>query len=206
MSDPARRACSRALVLASSSAYRRALLERLCLPFEVASPEVDETPQPGEPPTTLVVRLARAKAGALADRYPDALILGSDQIAAIDEHLLGKPGNREAAARQLARVGGRTVRFHTAVALLDSASSRTEDRIVSCEVVFRRLTPAQIDAYLETEQPYDCAGSFKSERLGIALCERIKSDDPTALVGLPLIAVVGLLFDHGLDVLRPSPG
>ena len=192
-------------MLASSSAYRRALLERLGLPFEAVSPEIDERRQPDEAPAELVTRLAVEKAQALAARFPDALIIGSDQVAALDGSIIGKPGTREAAARQLAAASGRCLRFFTGVAVQDSANGRTDSRIVTCDVAFRTLTPAQIEAYLEHERPYDCAGSFKSELLGIALCESITSDDPTALVGLPLIAVVELLAGHGLDVLLASP-
>ncbi|MBI5614761.1 MAG: septum formation inhibitor Maf [Gammaproteobacteria bacterium] len=199
------RPCARTLVLASSSAYRRALLERLRLPFESASPDVDESRLAGETPAALVERLAALKARALAGRFPDALIIGSDQVAAVDGHVVGKPGDHATAARQLALASGRTLRFHTGVAVLDSRTGRCAGRLVTCDVAFRTLSPEQIEAYLAAEQPYDCAGSFKSELLGTALCTRITSDDPSALVGLPLIAVVDLFADHGLDVLLPSP-
>jgi septum formation protein len=199
------RPCTRTLVLASSSAYRRALLERLRLPFESASPDVDETRLPGETPAALVERLAVLKARALAGRYPDALIIGSDQVASFDGHVVGKPGDHATATRQLALASGRTLRFYTGVAVLDSRTGHCAARVVTCDVAFRTLSPKQIEAYLDAEHPYDCAGSFKSELLGTALCARITSDDPSALVGLPLIAVVELFADHGLDVLLPSP-
>ena len=189
------------LVLASTSRFRRALLEKLGLPFVTLSPNVDETPQPDETPRQLVQRLAEAKARAAASAHPRALIIGSDQVACIDGAILGKPGSRERAVEQLARASGRTVIFYTGVCLLNSASERIH---VACEpfhVHFRTLEPSQIQAYLEREQPYDCAGSFKSEGLGIALFRQLEGEDPNALIGLPMIRLVEMLAEEGVDVL-----
>ena len=188
------------LVLASTSRYRRELLARLQIPFEVVGPEVDEHPFPGEPAATRALRLAEAKARAGAAHFPTALILGSDQVAEIDGERLDKPGGRARAREQLLLASGRDVVFHTAVTLVTSASGHAESRLVPTEVRFRRLTAAEIDRYLDKEQPYDCAGSAKSEALGIALLDEIKGTDPTALIGLPLIAVTQLLRDAGLPV------
>ena len=188
------------LVLASTSPYRRELLERLALPFEVAAPQVAESRLPGEPPEALSERLARAKALAVAARFPDALIIGSDQAAVCDGELLGKPGTRENAVRQLTRLSGREAVFHTALCVHASATGLTKLRSVPCRVRFRVLDAARIERYLALERPYDCAGSAKAEGLGIALIERMQGDDPTALMGLPLIALVDLLHDFGLDV------
>ena len=193
-----------ALVLASSSAYRRELLTRLGLPFEWAAPDVDETRQAGEPPAALVRRLALAKARALAARFPRALVLGSDQVAVIDGQVLGKPGTAERAVAQLGAAAGRTVDFLTSVCLLDTASGDYRLEVVPCAVRFRRLSRTQIEAYVAREQPLDCAGSFKSEGLGIALFEALQTPDPTALVGLPLTSVTRLLAAAGLDVLSPA--
>jgi len=192
------------LLLASASPYRRALLERLRLPFVWAAPEVDETPAPGEAPLALCRRLALAKATALAPRYPCHLIIGSDQVAVCDGVLHGKPGSAAAAIAQLTAAAGRRVRFLTALALLDSASGRSTLEVVPCDVVFRPLNAAQIAAYVAAEAPLDCAGSFKAEALGIALIERLECVDPTALTGLPLIALCGLLARAGLEVLTSA--
>ena len=189
------------LVLASTSAYRRALLSRLQLEFDTFAPHLDETPLTGEPPEATALRLAHAKARAAAALYPTALIIGSDQVAELDGVRLDKPGNRERAQEQLRRISGHEVVFHTAVCLLRAQTGQTQDRVVPTRVRFRPLTPSQISAYLDREQPYDCAGSAKSEGLGIALLERIQGDDPTALIGLPLIAVVTLLRDAGINAL-----
>ena len=189
------------LVLASGSRYRRALLERLGHPFEVDAADVDETPLAGETPAVTASRLAIAKARAVAARRCDALVIGSDQVAHVDGAALGKPGSHEAAVAQLTRLSGRRIVFHTAVALIDAASKRCQLRQVDVASTFRRLTPRAIDGYLRREQPYDCAGAVKSEALGIALFERIESDDPTALIGLPLIALVDMLTLEGIDVL-----
>ena len=189
------------LVLASTSRYRRELLGRLRLPFDVARPETDETPLPGEAPAALASRLAEAKAAAVARLAPDAWVLGSDQVAELDGAPVGKPGGREAAIAQLASMSGRTIAFHTGVGLLrggkggdDAATLWAAD---VTRVRFRRLDPAEIARYVDAEQPFDCAGSFKSEGLGIALFDGIESSDPTALVGLPLIATARLLRQAG---------
>ena len=187
------------LVLASTSRYRRDLLERLRLPFDVARPEVDETPLAGEAPRALAVRLAEAKARAVAARAGDAWALGSDQVANLGGEPLGKPGQRDAAIRQLRAMSGRSVRFHTALCLAH-ADGRAFSAIDLTEVRFRSLGEAEIARYVDAEQPFDCAGSFKSEGLGIALFEAIENHDPTALVGLPLIALSGLLRDAGYAV------
>jgi septum formation protein len=191
----------RRVVLASTSRYRQGLLERLGMPFECADPEVGEAALPGEAPVATARRLAEAKARAVAIRFPDSLVIGSDQVASCEGARLGKPGSHENAVRQLTRVSGKTALFDTAVALLDTKSSRLEARVVPCRVTFRSLSAAQIDRYLRLEQPYDCAGSAKAEGLGIALIERMETEDPTSLVGLPLIALCELLRDAGFDVL-----
>jgi len=189
------------LVLASTSTYRRELLTRLQLEFETFAPEVDEAPLNGELPEATAIRLAQAKARAGAALYPAAVIIGSDQVAALNGVRLGKPGSRERAQEQLERASGQCVVFHTAVAVLQAQTGRMRDCLVPTRVRFRALTPSQISAYLDREQPYDCAGSAKSEGLGIALLEQIQGDDPTALIGLPLIALVSLLNDAGLRAL-----
>ncbi|MEW5863241.1 MAG: nucleoside triphosphate pyrophosphatase [Pseudomonadota bacterium] len=191
----------RRLVLASTSPYRAALLRRLGLPFEQAVPGVEEAARPGESPSATATRLAILKARAVAARLADALVIGSDQVASCEGTVLEKPGDRENARRQLAFLSGKTASFDTAVALLDSASGFVRSRVVPCRVTFRTLTPKQIEAYLEREQPYDCAGSAKSEGLGIALIARIETDDPTALVGLPLVTLTDLLAQAGMPVL-----
>jgi 7-methyl-GTP pyrophosphatase len=188
------------LVLASTSRYRRALLERLGVPFSVAHPDVPEHRLPAEDAEAMAVRLARAKALAVAQNFPSALIIGSDQVAECDGRLLGKPGDHVRAAAQLRSLSGREAVFHTAVCVHDARRAITLERLVPSRVRFRALDDAVIERYLRREQPYDCAGSAKSEGLGIALIERIEADDPTALIGLPLIALVGLLREHGLDV------
>ena len=192
------------LVLTSSSPYRRALLERLGVPFTWQAPEVDERPRPDESPHHLVRRLALTKARALASHFPSSLLIGSDQVAAIDGTLRGKPGSREHAIAQLTAASGRSVRFLTSVCVLDSSYARYELEVVPCEVRFRHLRAAQIAQYIDREQPLDCAGSFRCEGLGIALFEAIDGEDTTALIGLPLIALVGMLTRAGLDVLAPA--
>ena len=190
----------RRIILASTSKYRRALLERLGIGFECADPLTDETPRPAEAKAITAVRLAKAKARAVAADFPDALIIGSDQVASCDDARLEKPGNHENAVRQLTAMSGRTARFDTAVALLDSASGKMGVKVVACDVTFRQLSAQQIERYLRIEQPYDCAGSAKVEGLGIALIERIETEDPTSLIGLPLIALTQLLADAGAPV------
>jgi septum formation protein len=188
----------RRLVLASSSKYRKALLERLGLAFEVAAPAVDERMLPEEAPAATALRLSILKARALEKRFGDALIIGSDQVAALGSDRLDKPGEHANAVRQLRRLSGKAADFHTAVSLLDARSKNLQSRVVPCRVTFRRLDDARIEAYLRREQPYDCAGSAKAEGLGIALIARLETDDPTSLVGLPLIALTEMLERAGL--------
>lgn len=190
----------RALVLGSTSRYRRELLERLRQPFEVLAPEVDETPLAGEAPAALAQRLALAKARAVAAQRPDAIVIGSDQVADLDGEPLGKPGNHERAVAQLRRMSGQTVLFQTALAVVCLETGFEASELAVVKVVFRQLDDATIERYLRAEQPYDCAGSAKSEGLGIALLERIDNDDPTALIGLPLIHTARLLRQAGLQL------
>ncbi|MBX3609112.1 MAG: septum formation inhibitor Maf [Hydrogenophaga sp.] len=189
---------SRALVLGSTSRYRRELLSRLGLPFEVAAPDVDETTLPAETPAALATRLALAKARAVAQRHPEAIVIGSDQVADLDGVPLGKPGTHARAVEQLRRMRGRTVVFQTALAVACQATGFEAHDLAAVHVRFRDLSDAEIERYLLAEQPYDCAGSAKSEGLGIALLDRIDSDDPTALIGLPLIRTCRLLREAGL--------
>ena len=191
----------RLLILGSTSRYRRELLERLRLPFEVASPDVDETPRAGEAPAALAARLALAKARAVAAAHPNAVVIGSDQVADLDGEPIGKPGTHERAVEQLRRMRGRSVVFHTAVAVVCEASGFAGSALAPVTVRFRDLTDVEIEHYLRTEQPYDCAGSAKCETLGIALLDAIDSEDPTALVGLPLIRTCALLRAAGIDPL-----
>jgi len=190
------------LVLASSSAYRRELLSRLRLPFDVAVPDIDESPLPGETPSATALRLAREKAAAVALRLPGRIVIGSDQVATLDELQIGKPGNHQAALAQLQLMRGREVVFHTALCVWDgrqadpAAAAQVAD--IQTVVTFRDLPDAELDAYLRIEQPYDCAGSAKNEGLGIAILERIASSDPSALTGLPLIALTGMLRNIGV--------
>lgn len=192
------------LILASTSPYRRELLARLHMPFEIASPGVDESPRPGELPGELVVRLARAKAAAIATHAPDAIVIGADQIAVLGDAALSKPGTHENAVAQLRAMRGRRVSFLTAVAVARGATGMTGVRMVPTEVHFREFDDATIEAYLRAERPYDCAGSAKIEALGIALVRRLEGEDPTALIGLPLIALVDLLAEFGVPVLSPA--
>ncbi|MBY4947095.1 Maf-like protein [Cupriavidus respiraculi] len=185
------------LVLGSSSRYRRELLERLRIPFEVASPDIDETPLAGEAPHETALRLSRRKAEAIAARHPGALVIGSDQVATLDGAQIGKPGSHDRALAQLQLMRGRTVIFHSALCLLDSRDGRAQTADVQTRVTFRDLPDSELQAYLHAEQPYDVAGSAKSEGLGIALLSRVESDDPTALVGLPLIALTTMLRQAG---------
>ena len=191
----------RPLILGSTSRYRRELLERLHLPFEVQAPQVDDTPLPGEPPETLARRLALAKARAVAARHPQAVVIGSDQVADLAGEPLGKPGTHARAVEQLQRMRGRTVIFQTALSVVCQASGFEMSDLAAVQVRFRALTDAEIETYLRLEEPYDCAGSAKSEGLGIALLESIDNDDPTALIGLPLIRTARLLRAAGLPLL-----
>ncbi|MGH8496037.1 MAG: Maf family protein [Gammaproteobacteria bacterium] len=188
------------LVLASGSPYRRVLLERLRVPFEWHAPEIDESARPGEAPREHAGRLAHAKATALRTRFPHAWLIGSDQVAVCNGDVLGKPGSAERARRQLAAVSGRSVRFLTAVCLVDADSGAAQAHVDETTVKLRELSPAQIERYVRLDQPFDCAGSFRAESLGIALFERNDSSDPTALVGLPLIWLAGALSRAGFEV------
>ena len=189
------------LVLASSSRYRRALLGRLGIPFSVADPEVVEGARPGEAPEGTARRLAEAKSLAVASRFRDALIIGCDQVAVGNGEVLGKPGTRENAVRQLRALSGSEAVFYTAVCVHNTSVGRSSIRVVPCRVTFRKLDDGTIDRYLAREQPYDCAGSAKAEGLGIALIAKMEGEDPSALIGLPLIALVDLLQEQGLNVL-----
>lgn len=191
----------RRLILASTSPFRRDLLARLNLPFDVRAPDADETPLAGEDAPALVARLAELKAGAVARLEPAALVIGSDQAAVLDGKIVGKPGNHEQATVQLRSASGRTVTFYTGLCLLDSVSGQRQIAVESFRVVFRTLAPAWIESYLRREQPYNCAGSFKSEGLGIALFERLEGDDPSSLIGLPLIRLTRMLEAAGVAVL-----
>ena len=196
---------ARSLVLGSTSPYRRELLQRLRIPFDVAAPDVDETPHAGETPRVLAQRLAQAKAIAVAHRFPQAVVIGSDQVADLKGVPLGKPGTHEKAVAQLRQMRGQTVVFHTAVSVVCSETGFEESSLASVNVTFRDLTDLEIENYLRAEQPYDCAGSAKSEGLGIALLTSIDSDDPTALVGLPLIRTCQMLRAAGIELLTPTP-
>ena len=189
------------LVLASTSIYRKELLERLGLPFVTATPEVEETPLDGETPAGMVRRLAEAKARAAANQYPDALIIGSDQVAVVDGQILGKPGAHERAAAQLRQASGKRLEFLTGLCLFNSRTESAQLDVVPFGVVFRVLSDSEIENYLRREQPYHCAGAFKSEALGIALCERFYGDDPSALIGLPLIRLIRMLKQEGVAVI-----
>ncbi|MGB9990906.1 Maf-like protein [Pseudoduganella rhizocola] len=188
-----------ALILASSSAYRRELLSRLQLPFTADVPDIDESPLPGESPSATALRLAREKAAAVAGRHPGSLVIGSDQVATLDHLQIGKPGSHANALAQLQLMRGREVVFHTALCLWDGRDGSHQVEDIQTVVKFRDLPDAELDAYLRIEQPYDCAGSAKNEALGIAILERIDSSDPTALTGLPLIALTGMLRKAGIQ-------
>jgi len=192
------------LILASGSAYRRQLLERLQLPFEVMIPDVDESALPGEAPETTALRLARVKAEAVAARAPGSIVIGSDQVATLDGAQIGKPGNHANALAQLQTMRGRQVVFHTALCVVDGRAAGGAVQLDNIQTVvsFRDLPDRELDAYLRIEQPYDCAGSAKNEGLGIAILERIDSKDPTALTGLPLIALTGMLRKLGVGFFR----
>ena len=186
------------LVLASTSAYRRELLQRFNLPFEVARPDIDESPLPGEHPRSTAERLAIEKARAVAGNFADALIIGSDQVAAMGDIRFGKPGTVERAVAQLKQMSGQTVIFHTALALLNTTTGEAQIDVVPTEVRFRTLSDDEIVRYVEKERPLDCAGSAKSEGLGITLLDALSGDDPNALVGLPLIALARMLRNEGV--------
>lgn len=189
------------LVLASTSPFRKTILEKLAIPFATASPNVDEAALPGEIPEQLVGRLAEAKARSVAQQYPEALIIGSDQVAVVDGQILGKPGNHNNAVAQLKRASGKRVSFLTGLCLYNPRSDRAQVDVIPFSVSFRPLSTAQIENYLKKEKPYDCAGSFKSEGLGIALFDRLEGDDPNSLIGLPLIRLIRMLESEGLPVL-----
>ena len=189
------------LVLGSTSPFRRQLLEKLGLPFETASPETDETPLDGETPEQLVARLAEAKARAVAAQYTGALIIGSDQVAVNGGEILGKPHTHEVAMQQLRNASGKHVRFLTGLCLYNAANDKAQVEVVPFDVVFRELNDEMIDNYLKAEQPYNCAGSFKSEAMGIALFEKLEGEDPNTLIGLPLIRLVRMLEVEGVRVI-----
>lgn len=191
----------RPLILASTSPYRRELLQRLGLPFAVANPQTDETRLPGEAPEALALRLSEAKARAVAASHPDALIIGSDQVAVMDGQVFGKPGTHPRAVAQLQALSGKTVNFYTGLCLLDAASGNVQLRGIPTLVTFRTLSDAEIENYLQREQPYNCAGAAKSEGLGIALLRKLEGEDPNALIGLPLIALCDMLRNAGVDIL-----
>jgi septum formation protein len=195
-----------ALILASTSRYRRELLERLRLPFTVLAPQVDETPRDGERPAALAQRLALAKADAVAALHPQAVVIGADQVADLDGRPIGKPGDHPRAVAQLRAMSGRSVVFHTSVAVRRADTGYARVLVAPVQVQFRPLCDPEIERYLRAEQPYDCAGSAKAETLGIALLAAIRSDDPTALIGLPLIRTCTLLREAGLDPLGEDLG
>lgn len=195
---------NRKLILGSTSAYRRELLERLRIPFSTESPHVDETPLPGEHPAALARRLALAKAQAVAARFPGCVVIGSDQVADLNGLALGKPGNHIRAVEQLRQMRGKTVIFQTAVAVVCLESGFCQEALAPVKVTFRELDDVEIESYLRAEQPYDCAGSAKSEGLGITLLSAIENDDPTALVGLPLIRTSQMLRAAGMDLLHTT--
>ena len=185
------------LVLGSTSPFRKDILNKLGLPFETAAPDIDESPIENETPEQLVTRLAEQKARAVGVAYPNHLIIGSDQVAVIDGEILGKPHTHERAVEQLTNASGKTVRFHTGLCLFNSATNTVQCEAVPFDVVFRKLTASQIENYLQKEKPYKCAGSFKSEALGITLFEKLVGDDPNTLIGLPLIRLVAMLENEG---------
>ena len=188
------------LVLASTSRYRRELLARLCIPFETAAPDVDESPAAGETPSELALRLACAKTRAVQAAHPDALIIGCDQVAAVGATLLNKPGSHDKAAEQLTLMSGQPVLFYTALCLLNARTARQQVVIAPVTVYMRKLTRAQIERYLHAEHPYDCAGSARIEGLGITLVAKLAGDDPNALIGLPLIELCEMLRNEGIDL------
>jgi len=192
------------LILGSSSPFRAALLAKIGLPFDTASPDIDENRLDGEQPTELVKRLSELKARKIAEKHPNALIIGSDQVAVLDNEVLGKPGNYDNAMKQLMAASGKTVTFLTGLALFNSQTNTMQSLVEPFEVRFKELSKQQIDFYLQQEQPYQCAGSFKSEGFGISLFSKLKGNDPNSLVGLPLIQLISLLDAEGIDVLQPN--
>ncbi len=188
------------LILASSSPYRRELLERLSLGFICESPDIDESAQAGEPAEDMVKRLARQKAEKIAEKYQDAIVIGSDQCLVLNNEILGKPGTHDVAVSQLSRLSGQTVEFLTGLCVINSATEVARTDCISFRVTFRRLSPEEIIRYLDIERPYQCAGSFRSERLGIALLEKMEGTDPTALIGLPLIRLSEMLRAQGIKI------
>ena len=192
---------SRQLVLASTSPYRKELLARLCVDFTTAAPNVDETPRPGETADATSLRLAIAKARVLADQFPDSLIIGSDQVALLNGEQLGKPGTHERAVAQLKAMRGQALVFHTALCLYNTATGSTQTAIDETRVVMREYSDEEIEAYLQREKPYNCAGSAKTEGLGVAMIARIENNDPTAIIGLPLIELVTMLNNEGFAIL-----
>lgn len=189
------------LVLASGSRFRKELLERLGLPFTISLPDIDETPRPGEAPADTALRLAEAKARAVAGRFPSALIIGSDQVANFEGKVIGKPVDRADGLMQLKSMRGRTIVFHTALVLLNTVSGHCQRALIDVSSTFRSLDDRALEAYIDRDRPYDCAGSVKAESLGIALFTRIGSDDPTALIGLPLIRLTDMLIAEGVHPL-----
>jgi septum formation protein len=196
------------IILGSSSQYRKELLARLHFPFEVAAPDIDETPHAGEAPQDTALRLAYAKAAAIGAKHPDAIVISSDQVATLDNEQIGKPGTHENALKQLQKMRGRLVTFHTALCVWDGRKSEPAKNAqvanVQTFVTFRNLPDEELDAYLRIEQPYDCAGSAKNEALGIAVLEKIESSDPTALTGLPLITLTTMLRNCGVPFFQPN--
>lgn len=189
------------IILASSSIYRRQLIEKIGISCSYDAPNIDETAKPAEPATQLALRLAKQKAQALWSQHPDHLIIGSDQVAELNGQILGKPGNHPNAVAQLKACSGHIVHFHTALAVLNTRSGRLQSSLSHYEVRFRTLSDTQIENYLQIEQPYDCAGSFKSEGLGICLFDYIRGDDPNSLIGLPLIELTNMLNEEGINPL-----
>lgn len=190
------------LILASSSPYRKALLERLRIPFDTVAPKVDETPQENEGPQALVERLAIAKAQTVAATHTDSLVIGSDQVAVHNDEIVGKPRDHDHAVEQLRSASGNTITLYTGLALINSSNGNVQSEVVPYRVVFRELSEEVIEAYLKKEQPYDCAGSVKAEGLGVALLERYEGDDPNTLIGLPLIRLVHMLEAEGVSILK----
>lgn len=192
------------LILGSSSPFRAEILSKLGLPFITASPDIDESSLAGELAEQLVKRLSEQKAYKIAESHPDALIIGSDQVAVLDGAILGKPGNHDNAVKQLTAASGKTVKFLTGLALLNSRTGHIQSVVETFEVGFKTLSASQIDFYLRQEQPYQCAGSFKSEGFGISLFSKLQGNDPNSLIGLPLIRLISLLAAEGIDVLQPN--